>query len=137
MKGMWIFPVAIAFTLSGLAKGVQVSRFDPTQLHLGGSYCEFQNKSGETVLWSDWRGKFWLKIDGNLIELVSHQTDDEGEQQRVRRRWNETLSVPGLAVELSLTELERGMDSAAYKGHLEFKRRGSSRRIRITGGCGA
>lgn len=137
MKGIWIFPVAIAFTLSGLAKGVQVSRFDPTQLHLSGSYCEFQSKPGEPVLWSDWRGKFWLKIDGKLIELVSHQTDDEGEQQRVRSRWDETLTVPGLTVELSLTELERGMDSAAYKGHLELKRRGSSKRIRITGGCGA
>lgn len=137
MKSICIFAAGIAFTLSALAKDVEIEHFDTAQLHVSGSYCEFERKPGETVLASDWAGKFWMKVDGKMIELVSHKTDDEGERQLVLKRWDETLSGAGLTVELSLTELGRGVDSAAYKGYLKLRRSGSSTRIPITGGCGA
>lgn len=137
MKEIWMFAVGVGVTLSALAKDVEISSFDPTQLHLSGSYCGFQRKPNETVLASDWAGKFWMKVDGKMIELVSHKTDDEGEWQLAGKRWDETLRGSGLTVGFSLMELGRGEDSAAYKGYLELKRRGSSTRIPITGGCGA
>lgn len=137
MKDIWMFAVGVGVTPSSLAKDVEISSFDPTQLHLSGSYCEFQRKPNETVLASDWAGKFWMKIDGKMIELVSHQTDAEGERQLAGKRWEETLRGSGLTVGLGLMELGRGEDSATYKGYLELKRRGSSTRIPITGGCGA
>jgi len=137
MKNMLICAVGIGFTLPALAQDVKIASFDPTQLHLSGSYCSFERKPREIVLVSDWAGKFWTKVDDKMIELVSHQSDDEGERQRAKQRWDETFSSAGLTVKLRLTELGRGEDSAAYKGYLELTRHGSSTRIPITGGCGA
>ena len=78
-----------------------------------------------------------MNVDGRMVELVSRKTDDELERQLAKKRWYETLSDFGLTVELSLVELGRGQDSATYKGYVEVKRRGSTMRIPITGGCGA
>lgn len=137
MKKMLISGVGIAVTLPVLARDVEIGSFDPSQLHISGSHCTFERKPRETVLASAWAGKFWMKVDGKMVELVSRKTDDEWERQLAKRRWYEALSGFGLTVELSLVELGRGEDSAAYKGYVELKRPGSSTRIPITGGCGA
>ncbi|MCE3603606.1 hypothetical protein LXA47_08300 [Massilia sp. P8910] len=136
MKKMWIFAVGIGFTLPALAQDVKIASFDPTHLHLSGSYCSFERKPREIVLASDWAGKFWMKVDGKMLELVSHQSDDLVGRQLAGKRWDVVLSSPGLTIELRLLELGRGEDSAAYKGYIELKQHGSRTRISITGGCG-
>ena len=137
MKKAWAFALGIASTFCAFAKGVQVGDFNPAQLHLVGSSCTFDRKARETVLASDWAGKFWMKVDGKMIELASHRTDPQVEQQLADKRWQEILTKDDLIVELSLVETGQGEDSAAYTGYLEVKRLGSSARIPITGGCGA
>jgi len=137
MKNAWAFAWGMVFALCAFAKDVQVANFDPAQLHLIGSSCTFDRKTRETVLASDWAGKFWMKVDGKIIELVSHTSDREAEQQLAGKRWHEVLTQDDLIVELSLVETGRGEDSVAYTGYLEVKRLGASTRIPITGGCGA
>lgn len=137
MKNVSAFAFGTAFTLCALAKDVQVGNFDPAQLHLIGSYCNFHSKARETVLASDWAGKFWMQIDGKMIELVSRRADREAAEQLADKRWYEVLTKADLIVELSLVETGRGEDSVAYKGYLDVKRPGSSTRIRVNGGCGA
>jgi hypothetical protein len=137
MKNTWAFALGMAFTLCASAKDVQVAAFDPAQLHLIGSSCTFDRKARETVLASDWAGKFWMQIDGKMIELVSRRADREAAEQLADKRWHEVLTKADLIVELSLVETGRGEDSVAYKGSLEVKRRGSSTKIPVNGGCGA
>jgi hypothetical protein len=137
MKNVWIFAAGLAFTLSAFARDVDIAGFDPAQLHLSGSYCTFERKPHDVVLASDWASKFWMKVDGKMIELVSHKTDDEAERQLASKRWHETLIGADLTVELSLAQIGHGEDSAAYKGYLEVRRRGPSTRIAVNGGCGA
>jgi hypothetical protein len=137
MKNVLVLAAGLVFTLSGFARDVAIAGFDPDQLHLIGSYCTFERKPHDVVLASDWVSKFWMKVDGRMIELVSHKTDDEAERQLASKRWHETLSSGDLTVELSLFQIGRGEDSAAYKGYLELRRRSSSIRIPVTGGCAA
>ena len=137
MKNKWVFTLGMAFSSCAFAKGVQVTHFDPAQLHLIGSSCTFDRKARETVLASDWAGKFWIKVDGKMIELASRSADREAEQQLAGKRWHEVLIKGHLIVELNLVETARGEDSAAYRGYLEVKRPGSSTRIPVNGGCSA
>jgi len=137
MKKTWAFAWGMMSTLCAFAEDVQVANFDPAQLHLVGSSCAFDRKARDTVLASDWAGKFWMKVDGKMIELASHRTDRQMEQQLAGKRWHEVLTQDDLIVELNLVEAGRGEDSVAYKGYLEVKRLGSSARIPVTGGCGA
>jgi hypothetical protein len=137
MKSAWILAAGLAFTLSAFAKEVEIASFDPARLHLSGSYCMFERKPHETVLASDWAGKYWMKVDGKMIELVSHKAGGEADRQLASKRWHEILSGADLKVELKLVELGRGEDSAAYTGYLNISRHGSSTRIPVNGGCGA
>lgn len=137
MKNAWTFALGMTFTSCAFAKNVQVGSFDPAQLHLIGSYCTFDRKARETVLASDWVGKFWMQIDGKMVELVSHGADREAAEQRADKRWHDVLTKDDLIVELSLVETGRGEDSVAYTGYLKVERLGSSTRIPINGGCGA
>jgi hypothetical protein len=81
MKSVWILAAGLAFTLSAFAKEVEIASFDPDRLHLSGSYCTFERKPNETVLASDWAGKYWMKVDGKMIELVSHKAGAEAGRQ--------------------------------------------------------
>ena len=137
MKSAWILAAGLAFTQSARAVDVEIIGFDPAQLHLVGSYCTFERKPHEIVLASDWAGKFWMKVDGKMIELVSRRTDVEAERQLASKRWHESLSGTDLKVELSLVELGRGDDTAAYKGYLDIRRGRVSTRLPVNGGCGA
>jgi hypothetical protein len=137
MKSAWILAAGLAFTQSALAIGAEITGFDPARLHLVGSYCTFERKPQEVVLASDWAGKFWMKVDGEMLELVSHRTDVEAERQLASKRWHESLSEIDLKVELNLVELGRGEDTAAYKGYLDIRRGRFSTRFRVSGGCGA
>jgi hypothetical protein len=137
MRRKWIFAIGMALVLPANAGDVEIAGFDAAQLHLSGSYCTFARKDHQIVLASDWIGKFWIKVDGKIMELASHRTDDEAERQLARRRWDETLSATDLTVKLNLAEVGRGDDTSAYKGYIDVKRRGSSTRISVVGGCGA
>jgi hypothetical protein len=137
MKSTWAFALGMTFTLCTSAKDLQIETFDPAQLHLIGSYCTFDSEARETVLASDWAGKFWMQIDGKMIELVSRRADREAAEQLADKHWHEVLTKADLIVELSLVETGRGEDSVAYTGYLDVKRPGSSTTIRVNGGCGA
>lgn len=137
MKSAGVLAAALAFTQFAFAAGIEITGFDAARLHLSGSYCTFERRPHETVLASDWVGKFWMKVDGKMIELVSRKTDVEAERQLASNRWRESLSGTDLKVELSLRELGRGDDTVAYKGYLDISRHGFRTRIPVNGGCGA
>ena len=137
MKTAWVLAAGLTSAQSAFANGVEITGFDPARLHLSGSYCTFERSPHEIILASDWAGKFWMLVDGKMIELVSRRTDVEVERQLASKRWHELFSRTGLKVELILRELGRGGDTAAYKGYLDIRRQGSSTRIPVNGGCGA
>ena len=137
MKNALIFVTGLTLTLSASVNGAEIASFDPSLLHLNGSYCTFERKPHEIILAGDWAGKYWMKVDGKMIELVSHTADAEAERHLASKRWHETLRGADVEVELRLVELGRGEDSAAYKGYLTISRRGASTRMSVKGGCGA
>lgn len=137
MKSPLVLTAQLVFASSAFAKEVEVVSFDPAVLQLSGSYCTFERKLHETVLASDWAGKYWMKVDGKMIELVSQKAGDDIDRQLASKHWHETLSRADLKVELNLVERGRGEDSAAYTGYIDISRYGSSTRIRVNGGCGA
>ena len=137
MKTVCILAAGLAVTLPAFAKEVEIASFNPAQLHLSGSYCTFERKPHETVLASDWVGKYWMKVDGKMIELVSDKAGDEADRQLATKRWHEALGGPDFKVELSFVETTRGEDSVTYKGYLDISRYGFRKRIPVNGGCGA
>lgn len=137
MNNKWIFMAALAFTVPAIADNIDVASFDPTPLYGVGSYCEFGRQADKTLLASDWVGKFWMKVDGKIVEFASHRTDEEAERQLANKRWHEVLRAGDLTLEINFSNIGIGEDTAAYKGVIELKRRGARSRIPVTGGCAA
>ena len=127
----------IAVPLLAAAAGPQLDSFDPDQLHLVGSQCAFENKAGQTMLASDWIGKFWVKVDGKMVEFVTRQPDDEMQRQSEQKRWHDVLQAGELTLTLDLRKTGAHDDTATYKGRIELKQRGGVERIPVVGGCSA
>jgi len=89
------------------------------------------------LLASDWSKKYWIKIDGKMVEFESEQTDSDIEQMLESKRWRVSLKKDGISVLINLVEVERGDDTAAFRGYLEVSRNGARKRILVAGGCGA
>jgi elongation factor P hydroxylase len=136
MKRMVIFIATAGFALSTSAQALKVDSFALGGLHLVGRYCQF-GAQHNTLLASDWSGKFWMKIDGKMVEFQSQRNDVEMENQLKNRRWLETLKADGVSIHLDLVETGRGDDSAAFRGHVDVQRSSARKRLLVTGGCGA
>ena len=137
MKGRLIIAMLLSLSLSAAAAEIKVASIDPAQVRPSGSHCTFDRKSRETVLVSDWAGKFWMMVDGRIIELTSQNRVADIERQLLRKRWRETLRAADLSIELDFLETGRGYDTVAFKGEIKLKRRGSTTRIPVSGGCSA
>lgn len=137
MKTRWSLAAGIAFPLIAAGAGPQLSSFDPDQLHLDGGQCAFGSKPGQTVLAGDWAGKFWIKVDGRIVEFVTRQSDEEMHRQSDRKRWHDTLRAQGLTLTLDLKGTSVHNDTVAYKGRIEVKRGDAVTRIPVRGGCAA
>jgi len=137
MKDTWIFTALLAFALPASAGNIEVASFDAAPLYGVGSNCEFGRQADKTLLASDWVDKFWMKVDGKIIQFTSHRTDADIERQLAAKRWHETLKAGDLTLDIKLSETGRGEDTVGYKGMIELKRAGTSTRIPVTGGCAA
>jgi len=137
MKTRWHLAAGIAFPLLAAAAGPQLDSLDPDQLHLVGSQCAFENKAGQTMLASDWIGKFWVKVDGKMVEFVTRQPDDEMQRQSEQKRWHDVLQAGELTLTLDLRKTGAHDDTASYQGRIELKRGGAVTRMAVAGGCTA
>jgi hypothetical protein len=70
--------------------------------------CSQLNVKQETVLVSDWDRKFWMKIDGKMVEFLSEKSGAEVETQLKEKRWLETLKTEDITVQLDVAETGRG-----------------------------
>ena len=122
--------------MSAWGKALKVDSFALESLHVEGSYCQF-NSEHNTFLASDWDRKFWMKIDGEMVEFQSRRSDPEVEAQVKSKHWRETLMAGGVTVSLDLTETGRGDDTAAFRGHIDVLRGTTRVRLWVAGGCGA
>lgn len=127
----------MAFPLLAAAAGPQVNRLDTGPLHLNGGQCTFENQTRQTVMASDWAGKFWIKVDGRIVEFVTHQSDEDMQRQSDQKRWRDTLQAQGLTLSLDLKGTGVHNDTATYRGRLEVKRGNAVTRIAVSGGCSA
>ena len=127
----------MTFPLLAAAAGPQVNRLDTVQLHLDGGQCAFENQTRQTVLASDWAGKFWIQVDGRIVEFVTHRSDEEMQRQSDHKRWRDTLQARGLTVTLDLKGSGVRNDTAAYQGRIEVRRGDAVTRIAVSGGCSA
>ncbi len=123
--------------LTAAAGQLRVNRFNPEDLHLSGSQCSFDDAAEGTVLASDWVAKFWIKIDGKLVEFSSPESNADGARELANGRWRESMKANDIVLILDLQETGRGDDSATYHGYMQIQQRGTTRRIGIKGGCGA
>jgi len=127
----------MAFPLLAAAAGPQVNRLDTGLLHLNGGQCTFENQTRQTVMASDWAGKFWIKVDGRIVEFVTHRSDEEMQRQSDHKRWRDTLQARGLTVTVDLKGSGVRNDTAAYQGRIEVRRGDAVTRIAVSGGCSA
>lgn len=97
-----------------------------------GSQCEFRDRGG-IVIKSDWINRFWMKIDGRMIEFIAPKADGDGDL----KKWRADLSSQNVIVKFKLNRIRVGEDTATYKGSIIVIRDGIKKRIEITGGCGA
>ncbi len=101
-----------------------------------GSQCDFSDAGG-IVLRSDWVSRFWMNIDGSLVEFRGTRTDEAKEADVVGRRWRESFRVQGISVLLNLKQTATGDDGAAFEGSIVVKRGGFATHLKVAGGCGA
>lgn len=136
MKRILFFIAAVCSALSASAQTLKVDTFALDSLHLAGGHCQFGARH-DTLLASDWDKKFWMKIDGKMIEFQSQKKDAEVESQLKSKRWRETLKADGVSIDLDLVETGRGDDSAAFRCHIDVTRGEVRKHILVVGGCGA
>jgi hypothetical protein len=136
MKRTILFIAAVFSALSASAKALKVDGFKLDNLHLVGAYCKF-DAGHDTLLASDWDTKFWMKIDGRIIEFQSLKTDGVVESQLKSKRWREALNAEGIKISLDLVETGRGDDTAAFRGSIDVLRDGYRKQFLVSGGCGA
>lgn len=137
MRKITIFTIAMLCAALASAQEPRISRFDVDSLHLEGAYCGFDQKGGGTVLASDWGKKFWMKIDGKMVEFAGTRSNSDIATQLAGKHWQETLTAKGITVILDLAETGRASDTAAFQGYIDVKRNMSVKRIAVDGGCGA
>lgn len=136
MKRTILFIAAVFSALSASAQALKVDGFKLDNLHLAGAYCRF-DAGQDTLLVSDWDKKFWMKINGKMIEFQSSKTDVEVESQLKSKHWREALKSDGIRIFLDLIETGRGDDSAVFRGHIDVIRGVDRKHLLVTGGCGA
>lgn len=136
MKKAIIFSTALWSAIPAQAQTLKVDNFDLDSLPLAGAYCKFGEKN-LTLLASDWSKKFWMKIDGKMVEFKSEQVYAEIARRQESKRWRETLTADGVTVIFDLVETGRGNDSAAFRGYIEVARNREHKHILVAGGCGA
>lgn len=136
MKRTILFIAAFFFALSASAQALKVEGFKLDNLHLTGAYCKF-DAGHDTLLTSDWDKKFWMKINGRMIEFQSLKADGVVEGKLKSERWRETLNAEGITISLDLVETRRGDDTAAFRGNIDVMRGGYRKQFLVSGGCGA
>jgi hypothetical protein len=136
MRKTVLFLVAVCWALPASAQAIKVDSVAPDSLHLVCSQCQLNAKQ-ETLLVSDWDKKFWMKIDGKVLEFQSVKTAAEVEAQLRNQRWRETLKAEDITVQLDLVETGRGEDTAAFRGYIDVHRNGVKKHLLVAGGCGA
>lgn len=137
MKKYTLLVLAALWVSSAAAEELRINRFDMNSLHLDGSQCDFTEKGNGTVLASDWLTKFWMKVDGKMVQFTGTGSNADFERQLKTKRWKETFQAGGITVALDLTETGRGDDAAEFRGFVDVKRGSLVKRIKVTVDCGA
>ena len=137
MRKLVCLAVAALWVSSAAAQELRINRFDMDSLHLEGAQCDFTEKGNGTVLASDWLRKFWMNVDGKLIEFAGTKTDADFERDLKTKRWKERFQAGGITVTLDLKETGRGEDAKEFQGYMDVRRGASAKRIKVTADCGA
>lgn len=122
--------------MSAWGEALKVDSFALESLHIEGSYCRLDSDH-KTFLASDWGRKYWMKIDGKMVEFQSQESDSDVEKQLKSKHWREALQAGDVTISFDLIETGRGDDTAAFRGHLDVIRGTSRTRLFVAGGCGA
>jgi hypothetical protein len=131
-----LLPLLYVALVTASAQEVLVEHIEVDRPAIDGSQCEFSDNTG-VILKSDWAKKFWMKIDGTLIELDGTRTDAETASDVDSKRWHETFHGDGVTGVLDLRQTNAGEDTSTYTGSLLVMSGEVHRRFVITGGCNA
>ena len=137
MRKLVCLAVAALWVSSAAAQELRINRFDMDSLHLEGAQCDFTEKGNGTVLASDWVTKFWMNVDGKLIQFTGTKSNADSERQLKTKRWKETFQAGGITVMLDLKESGRGEDMKEFQGYMDVRRGAAVKRIKVTADCSA
>ncbi len=131
-----LFPLLALPYVAASAQGFTVGYIEAGKPPIEGGQCEFSDRSG-VILKGDWVSKFWMNIDGTLIEFQGSRTDAAMVFDFEHKRWHETFGSLGISATLDLRQTATGEDTATYEGTLLMKRGRVRKRLVLSGGCGA
>lgn len=111
---------------------IVVGHIENEKPEIEGSQCDFSDAGG-IVLRSDWVSRFWMNINGSLVEFHGTRTDEAKQADIVGRRWRESFRAKGIYVLLNLKQTATGDDGAAFEGSIIVKRDGIEMHLKVAG----